>query len=138
MTDTPGVPSNEANNLTANVLIVDDDPMILGVISMLVQSLGHKCHSATDGQEAVEVFRSKPEAFSLVIMDVEMPHLDGIEASLKIREIDPSAKVILLSGYTKKDVWKAKPNGFVLKSFMHIELRELIARLMEPEVPDPV
>jgi len=116
-----------------HVLIVDDDPLLLSSISMMVDSMGFSSSQAKDGVEAVEHFRAQPEAISLVIMDVEMPRLDGISATQKIREINPSAKVILCSGHTKQDVWKAKPNAFLLKPFMHLDLRETMRTLLRKE-----
>ena len=116
-----------------HVLIVDDDPLVLSSISMMVDSMGFSSSQAKDGVEAVEHFQAQPEAISLVIMDVEMPRLDGISATQKIREINPSAKVILCSGHTKQDVWKAKPNAFLLKPFMHLDLRETMRTLLRKQ-----
>ncbi len=93
---------------------------------MMVASMGLSSHPASDGQQAVDTFRSNPSGFSLVIMDVEMPHLDGVAATRKIREINPSAKVVLISGHTKENIWQVRPDAFLLKPFLHIELREVV------------
>jgi CheY-like chemotaxis protein len=135
MLDAAGHPINENTFNSPKVLIVDDDELTLEVIAMMASRLGHTVHLARDGQEAVELFEASPESFALVIMDVEMPRLDGLQAAHRIREINPSAKLILISGNTKKDVWKVKPNAFVLKSLMHMELKDLVVRLTQPEAP---
>lgn len=116
-----------------NILIVDDDPLVLDAISMMVTSMGHGYQLATDGEEAVGLFQAQAETIALVIMDVEMPRLGGLEATMKIREINPSAKVILCSGHTKQDVWRVKPSAFLLKPFMHLELRDLIHRFLHQD-----
>jgi CheY-like chemotaxis protein len=115
------------------VLIVDDDPFMLDALSMMVSNMGISAHLASGGHEAVEVFQAQSGSISLVIMDVEMPGLGGIEAAQKIRDIDPSAKIILCSGHTKRDVWQAKPNAFLLKPFMHLDLRQVVLNLLEQE-----
>ncbi len=114
------------------VLIADDDPMFLDTITQQVQAMGFASQQAKDGWEAVETFQEGAGSISLVILDVEMPRLGGIDAALKIRELDPAAKVILCSGNTRADVWKAKPNGFILKSFLFIDLRRVVQTLLLP------
>ena len=120
----------EVNSNAIKVLIADDDPMFLDTITQLVQTMGFTPQQAKDGWEAVETFQAGAGSFSLVILDVEMPRLGGIEAAMKIREMDPAAKVILCSGRTRADVWKAKPNGFILKSFLFIDLRRVVQTLL--------
>jgi two-component system chemotaxis response regulator CheY len=115
------------------ILIVDDDPFMREAVSMMVTSMGMRSCQAKGGVEALEQFQAQSEKISLVIMDVEMPELDGIQATHKMREIDPSAKVILCSGHTKQDVWKARPNAYLLKPFMHMDLRETVRNLLKRE-----
>jgi CheY-like chemotaxis protein len=124
---------SDAKPVEHHILIVDDDPMMLEVVSMMVLSMGMSSSHAKDGLEAVEQYRTQGDRFSLVIMDVEMPVLDGIKATQRIREIDPAAKVILCSGHTKQDVWKAKPNAYLLKPFLHMDLRETMHNLLREE-----
>ena len=67
-----------------------------------------------------------------------MPRLGGIEATRKIRELDPSAKVILCSGNTKQDVWKAKPDAFLLKPFLFHDLRAIVQHLLQFDGDGPI
>ena len=120
--------------ITNNILVVDDDPNMLTALTMMVTSMGFACHQAMDGCMAVELFEKLSETISLVIMDVEMPHLNGIEATHRLRTIDPKVKVVLVSGHTEQNVWKAKPNAFIAKPFMHIELRRVVDNLMSEVV----
>jgi CheY-like chemotaxis protein len=138
MDDAPEQPLPVVNPDVVNVLIVDDDSMVLDTLCFLVTSMGYKAHLAKDGVEAVEAFEARADSISLVIMDVEMPRLGGIEATHKIRELDPSAKVILCSGNTKQDVWKAKPDAFLLKPFLFHDLRAIVQHLLQFDGDEPI
>jgi CheY-like chemotaxis protein len=115
---------------TASILVVDDDPSLREIVCTLLSIMGLDSQEAPNGAVAVDMYRAQSKAFDLVIMDIVMPQMDGIEATLKIREIDPLAKVILLSGYTEHDVWSACPDAFLLKPYMLPELRAVIQKLL--------
>ena len=123
----------ESKPAAGSVLIVDDNPLVLESVSMLIDSMGYSTITATDGQAAVDTFAEQSEKISLVIMDVEMPRLGGIDAAQRIRAMKPSAKLVLYSGFTRQDVWKAKPNAFLHKPFMHFELRDVICNLLKED-----
>lgn len=129
----PDGPTVEPRSSVGSVLIVDDHPLVLESLSLLLDSMGFSTISAIDGQDAVDTFAKQTEKISLVIMDVEMPRLGGIEAAQRIRALKPSAKLVLFSGFTRQDVWRAKPNAFLHKPFLHFELREIIHKLLDEE-----
>jgi two-component system, OmpR family, response regulator len=68
----------------ARILIADDESNIRDVISFALQKAGYECRLAADGQEAIELFRK--EHFDLVILDVRMPRLDGLETCKELRK----------------------------------------------------
>ncbi len=78
------------------VLIVDDDEKIVFAFLGLFKGEGFRCMVAHDGEEAVEKVAS--EAPQIVFMDITMPRLDGLEALRRIKEINPSIPVILITG----------------------------------------
>lgn len=81
------------------ILLVDDEEMIRELGSQILQLQGYKVITAQDGEEAVEIFLSRRQEIALVVLDLTMPHMSGLEVLDRIREIDPAAKVILSSGY---------------------------------------
>ena len=76
------------------ILVCDDDKAIVDAIQIYLEQEGYKIFKAYDGQEAVEILKS--EEIHLLIMDIMMPILDGIHATLKIRETS-SIPILLLS-----------------------------------------
>lgn len=77
-----------------NILVCDDDKQIVNAIEIYLKHEGYQVYKAYDGQEAIEVLRQ--EDIHLLIIDVMMPKLDGIRATLKIREYS-SIPIIILS-----------------------------------------
>ena len=76
---------------------MDDDKHLLPVIVDLLTMIGYRIITADNGRRAVEVYlRNRPDA---VLMDRNMPQMNGVEAARHILEYDPEAKVVLLSGY---------------------------------------
>lgn len=85
------------NSIDKIVLIADDDDGILNVTSNIVKKLGYQVITASNGYDAIEKFKEKKP--HLVLMDLRMPGMDGTEAFFKIRQINPEAKIILMSAY---------------------------------------
>ena len=79
------------------ILAVDDDKALLPAIVDLLSMIGYRMITAKDGKAAVETYRqNRPDA---VLMDRNMPRMNGVDAARQILKIDPKAKVVLLSGY---------------------------------------
>ncbi len=81
------------------ILIVDDDRLVLATGVRLLARLGYNVVSASDGQEAIRLFRERKGEFALVISDLVMPGTDGFEVIRAIKALDSTARVILCSGY---------------------------------------
>jgi DNA-binding response OmpR family regulator len=80
----------------ATVLVIDDDPAFRRMIRMILARLDHHVIEAADGNEGVARFTA--ERPDLVISDIVMPDKEGIETILEIRALDPSARIIAMSG----------------------------------------
>lgn len=79
------------------ILLVDDDPAVLRANSRLVGRLGYQVQRALGGQEAVDYIRANHA--DLIILDLLMPGMDGIETYQRIKKINPFQKAIVLSGF---------------------------------------
>jgi UDP-3-O-acyl N-acetylglucosamine deacetylase len=92
------------------ILIVDDEPGILSTLSQILGDEGYRTLTTTSGEEALELFRNERPA--VVFLDIWLPDRDGLEALQVIREIDPEASVIMMSGHgTSETAVKAMKMG---------------------------
>lgn len=118
------------------LLVVDDDEMVRTCVTACLRAVGYEVIEAENGLDALEKYKSMGGEISLIIMDITMPKLDGIDAAKRIREINPSSKVILMSGSSEKAPDEAKPDAFLIKPFRGKELYEAIQHiLVEHELP---
>ena len=83
------------------ILIVDDEPMICDILVRRFTREGFACVKAYDGKEALRCFGQEP--FSLMISDVKMPDMDGIELLRRVKALNPKIPVILITAYPEID-----------------------------------
>ena len=81
------------------VMIVDDEPMLVALAEEMLAGLGYEPVGFESSQAALQVFRSKPERFDLVLTDEAMPELVGTELAREIRLLRPDVPIILMSGH---------------------------------------
>lgn len=82
----------------ATILTVDDEPMILSLITTVLKAHGHSLITAGSAAEAIDKFRKAPEKVELLISDICMPGMDGISLAGKLQSSDPDLKIMLMSG----------------------------------------
>ncbi len=108
------------------ILVVDDEKSIQELLGESIESLGFKVLYASDGMEGVESYRNYQKNIDLVLLDMTMPHLNGEQTLKKIRQINPHARVVLMSGYPKEvcaNLFEEEvPNGFIQKPFRLADL----------------
>jgi PAS domain S-box-containing protein len=119
---------------SGTVLVVDDEPMVLAFVEEGLKKLGYQVLTAVDGQGACKVYSSHSHQIDMVLLDMVMPGITGLEACRRLRQINPNAKVILSSGYSSGEVVRearlAGAVGFIGKPY---SLEELSAALRRPE-----
>jgi CheY-like chemotaxis protein len=89
---------------SGKALLVDDDQTVLLLGTEMLSRLGFEVLPASDGEEAISLFKQHHQALSLVVLDLTMPHMDGEETLRHLQAIDRSIPVIMSSGYTEQDV----------------------------------
>jgi len=89
---------------TGTVLLVDDEESVRSLGTRMLERIGFQTLVATNGQEALELYRVRGEDISLVLLDLTMPRMDGEEAFRQLRRINPEVRVVMTSGYTEMEV----------------------------------
>jgi two-component system, NtrC family, response regulator HydG len=94
---------------TADILIVDDDLDLAEGLAEVLQLEGHATEIVSNGRTALE--RCRLKAFDLILMDVRMPVMNGVDSFLEIRKIRPDAKVMMMTGHQEPIVARALEAG---------------------------
>lgn len=81
------------------ILLVDDEVQIVEMEKKMMESLGYHVTAQTGSREALEIFRSSPQSFDLIITDLTMPDMTGVDLSRKLTEIRPGILIILRTGF---------------------------------------
>ncbi len=92
--------SESAERKNATILLVEDEPSILEMTSAMLSNLGYRILTAPTPGEAIELARKHQGEIQLLLTDVIMPEMNGLDLSRKIMEIDPEIKRLFMSGYT--------------------------------------
>jgi PAS domain S-box-containing protein len=120
---------------SGTVLLVDDEETVRGMGVEMLKELGFTAITATDGREAVEMFRNTPE-IAFVILDLTMPHMDGEQCFRELRLLKPDVKVIMSSGYNEQEVTQKFIGkglaGFIQKPYRLSTLRDTIQSVLQP------
>ena len=113
--------------------IVDDEPIIHEVLGDLLTSEGYKVESSLDGEKALE--KHSPDTYDLILLDLLMPGMNGIEVLKNIKKIDPQAIIIIITAYASVEsaisAMKIGAFDYVQKPFKHDELLLTIERARE-------
>jgi two-component system chemotaxis response regulator CheY len=113
------------------ILVVDDEIELLESMTDIIKSIDFDVITATNGEDAIAKFREKMP--DLVLMDIKMPKMDGFDAFFKIKELNPDAKIILITGMVvdEEKIKKAKAVTLILlikKPYSAEFLKEIVIR----------
>ena len=115
-----------------HILVADDEPDIRRILRILLEGRGYAVLDAPNGLAAVDMVREHPET-DLVIMDIMMPGLDGVEASRRIRECSPAPILFLTARSQEKDklaAYQAGGDDYLAKPFSQNELLMKVESLL--------
>lgn len=127
VTDEAGV----AVKACGTVLLVDDEEILLTVGADVLESYGYNVLTATNGKEALDLYRERQCEINLVLLDLIMPVMGGIEAYKELRKISPSVPVVICSGYGVEAISdcieKDEYISFIEKPYQPDQLQKVLA-----------
>jgi two-component system chemotaxis response regulator CheY len=118
----------------STVLIVDDEPFLQEMYGDMLDHMGIEVAAhAGNGAEAVDAFTRMGTPPSLILMDYRMPHMNGIEATKRILDRDPEARILFVSADTTvvDEALDAGALGFLVKPFTIKALKQAILDILE-------
>ncbi len=114
-----------AGHKSANILVVDDDPSLLELLTDTLLAIGYSATPAADGMIALDILAN--QKFDLVITDIKMPRMDGLQLLKKIKRHYPNMPVLFITGVaTPEIIGQAEPDGFLAKPFRIAHIEQLI------------
>ncbi|NTW98859.1 MAG: PAS domain S-box protein [Geobacteraceae bacterium] len=128
------VPLKPNLDVAGMVLVVDDEEPVREVCREYLHDMGLLTLGAADGREAVDIFRRNMHDISLVILDLTMPHMDGVASLHELRLLQPGVKILISSGHavqsTEKMFIDDTPDGFIQKPYQILELKNKISEIL--------
>lgn len=129
------VPPGPAPTGTEHILFVDDEEPIVRMMQQILERLGYHVTSRTSSVEALEAFKAKPDEYDLVITDMTMPNMTGIELASGLKEIRSDIPIIMCTGFSETiDEDKAKNMGilaYIMKPFLIDEIAKTIRKVFD-------
>jgi CheY-like chemotaxis protein len=111
--------------MSGNILVVDDEKIVRDFFIDVARSLGGNVETAEDGDVAVEKCRS--QHYDMIFLDMRMPHMNGLDACRTILGLDPTVKVVMMSGYSEDRLMdEAISCGAVAKISKPFDLKTIV------------
>ena len=125
------------------VLLVDDEEMIIDIGTELLRLMGYHVLTAENGTQALQLYKEKSDEIALVVLDMVMPDMTGGECFDKLRDLNPTVKVLLSSGYSidgqAGKILDRGCNGFIQKPFKIEQFSKKIREILDsPEIIPPM
>ena len=123
------------DSLSACVLLVDDEETVRSVGKRMLERMGFEVETASDGREALDAFRRDPDRYSVVLLDLTMPHMDGEACFRELRRVNANVRVILSSGYNQQELTTRFAGkglaGFIQKPYRMQTLRDELSKVLK-------
>jgi PAS domain S-box-containing protein len=119
------------------ILLIDDEPTLVDIGIQMLERLGYRVVTRTSSTEALELFRSAPEDFDLVITDQTMPRMTGDELAKEIMKLRPGTPIILCTGFSERisehEARRMGIKAFLMKPVVITALAKTIRKILDEE-----
>ena len=117
------------------ILIVEDEQLMLRLLDKFLSQQGYQVLVASDGEAAIEVYRLHKLEIDVVLLDVGLPKLTGLDVLLKMKEENPDVRVVIATGYLapkmKTEMLRVAVKHFIDKPYVLSELVETLQSLID-------
>jgi CheY-like chemotaxis protein len=113
------------------ILIVEDNPQMSALLSDILEVFNCKSKQACDGEEALSCLKNSP--FDLIITDLKMPKMDGIDLLTAVKQEFPKVPIVVITGFgvdsKKSELISTKADGYLAKPFKVTEIENLLKKI---------
>ncbi len=117
------------------ILFVDDEQALVNIARRMLESLGYQVMAMNDAHSALAAFREDPSAFDLVMTDLTMPGMTGIELASQVHDLRPATPIVLLTGYSEEAAQDVEHNAGIhrvlVKPFSFRQLAESARKVLD-------
>ncbi len=117
-----------------NILLIDDEEQVVAVTGELLESLGYSVTPMTSARESLLLFLKSSDRFDLVLTDLTMPYMTGLELCRKIKEVRPEIPIVLFTGYleefSSKSAQEAGVDAFFMKPVSFKEMARIVRKAL--------
>jgi len=114
----------------ARILLVEDDNAVRSFVARALEIDSHRVVEAEDGEDGLEIFVADNDGFDLVLTDIQMPQLDGIQMSEALSKACPGQKILMMTGYANQRERAANLESIIIdvvqKPFTLPEIRKQV------------
>lgn len=117
------------------VLLVDDEQRILNVGRTICKALGYTVFTAASGKEALKIYAEKKNDINIVVLDMIMPGMDGLDVFMALKKLNPDIKVLLSTGYAidenAQEMLRQGCKGYILKPYSVVDFSHKLREILE-------
>ncbi len=116
------------------ILVVEDDDSVRALVTRALQSAGYEVEQAADGAQGLEMIEAVDAGYDLVVSDIRMPEMDGIEMSKEAARRFPGIRIVLMTGYADQRERAEELDNIIvdviLKPFTLTDFRTVVAKAL--------
>jgi two-component system, cell cycle sensor histidine kinase and response regulator CckA len=120
----------------AHILYLDDEEPLVFLVRRMLEHLGHRVTAVSNSEAALKAFAATPAEFDLVLTDMSMPGMSGVEFAEKVLAVRPDVRVVIATGHLQdRDVARARAAGVhdvIQKPSTVEEMAQTVSRLLTP------
>jgi two-component system, cell cycle sensor histidine kinase and response regulator CckA len=117
------------------ILVVDDERAVRALVKSVLEKHGYAILEAVSGEQALELLTQGPSEVALILTDIVMPGMSGVDLATRLQQLKPMLPVLLMTGFTDEDTEALHRFAYIRKPFQPGELVRRVAELLNPGRP---
>jgi CheY-like chemotaxis protein len=113
------------------ILVAEDEPVVRNVVHLMLSKEGYDVLTANDGEEGLEIVDKFKDPIHLLLTDINMPKMNGLQLAERVRTLRPQTKIMIMSAATAEEILRENsPDAFLHKPFIPPTLLKCVHRVL--------